>query len=99
MKRVLVREEGALNDLLYIDPEQFRDHVKLCERLSEDRRNTTGDMVMLGEVPGEVVEKYCNERGIPFASFIRSTELQTEFINSEYARPFRVWGRGNNLKF
>lgn len=98
-RRVVVRDGDIVNDLLYADMEQMRALSKLCDSLSEQKSNVTGDVVMLAEVPDVVLEKYCNERGVLWSELMRSREMQTEFINSEYAAPFRVWGRSNNLKF
>lgn len=99
IKRVLTRDGDKAVDLVYADMDQMRALERHCEALSAQKQNTTGDVVMLAEVPAEVLEKYCNERGIAWADFMRSRDIQTEFINSEYARPFRVWGRSKQLKF
>lgn len=99
IKRVMTRDGENAIDLVYADMEQLRGLGSHCAALSAHKSNTTGDVVMLAEVPAEVLEKYCNERGIAWMEFMRSNDLQTDFINSEYARPFRVWGRDKKLKF
>jgi hypothetical protein len=45
----------------------------------------------LATVPGEFIEHWCHVRGITFAAFMRDETIQTEFINSDFAKPFRVW--------
>ena len=99
IKRVMTRDGENAIDLVYADMDQMRELERHCDALSAHKQNTTGDVVMLAEVPAEVLEKYCNECGIEWSDFMRSRDIQTEFINSEYARPFRVWGRSKNLKF
>lgn len=99
IKRVMTRDGDSAIDLVYADMDQLKGLEHHCAALSKDQSHTSGDVVMLAEVPAEVLEKYCNERGVAWTEFMRSRDMQTEFINSEYARPFRVWGRTGNKKF
>lgn len=99
IKRVMTRDGESAIDLVYADMDQLRGLEHHCSALARNKDNTKGDVVMLAEVPAEVLEKYCNERGVAWTELMRSRDMQTEFINSEYARPFRVWGRDNKLKF
>ena len=94
IRRVMTRDGENAIDLVYANMDDLRGLSAHCEAISRDADKTKGDIVTLAEVPGVVLEKYCNERGIRWDDFMRDRQLQTEFINSEYAAPFRIWGRG-----
>jgi hypothetical protein len=48
------------------------------------------DMWLAATVPTFIIQKFCNEKGIAWKEFMRNGSLQTYFLNSEYAEPFRV---------
>lgn len=50
----------------------------------------TKDMWFAASVPAFVIQKFCNEKGIAWKTFMRNESLQTYFLNSDYAAPFRV---------
>lgn len=99
IRRVMTRDGDNTVDLVFANMDDLREVERHCELISRDTDKVRGDIVTLAEVPGVVLEKYCNERGVRWDEFMKSTDLQTEFINSEYAKPFRIWGRTGNKKF
>lgn len=48
------------------------------------------DMWYAATVPAFIIQKFCNEKGIAWKEFMRNQSIQTYFLNSEYAAPFRV---------
>lgn len=61
-------------------------------RQNSDVRGATGDkdMRMLAEIPGIIVQQYCNEKGITFAEFIRNPEHATRMLNDPALSYFRI---------
>lgn len=48
------------------------------------------DMWYAATVPAFIIQKFCNEKGIAWKEFMRNQSIQTYFLNSDYAAPFRV---------
>lgn len=48
------------------------------------------DVWFAASVPAFILQKFLNEKKITFARFMRDQALQTHFLNSDYAAPFRV---------
>jgi hypothetical protein len=48
-------------------------------------------MYELATVPGEFIEHWCHVNGVAWRDFMTSQTVQTDFINSDFAKPFRVW--------
>jgi hypothetical protein len=48
------------------------------------------DMWFAATVPAFIIQKFCNEKGVAWKEFMRNESMQTYFLNSEYAAPFRV---------
>jgi hypothetical protein len=48
------------------------------------------DMWYAATVPAFIIHKFCHEKGIAWKEFMRNEGIQTSFLNSDYAAPFRV---------
>lgn len=91
MRRQAVFDGSGITDLAIYDTQEMREVVAACQAAHDAGIGQSGDMYVLGEVPGIVIEAWCHERGVEFSEFMRSSALSTEFINSEHAKPFRIW--------
>lgn len=89
-RRTIDHEDGSYSDLLYVDMEQIRGVADFCAELRQHGLTGTKDIRHLAVVPTEMIEKYCNDRGIPFAIFMRDNAEQTRMLNDPAMAGFRV---------
>ena len=50
-----------------------------------------GDMGQIASVPAYMVKAFCNLKGITWDRFIRTSEFDSEFLNSPEVAQFRTW--------
>lgn len=72
--------------------EALRQHEDACKAILHSGYNATrGDMGKVASVPDFVVMDWCIKRGITWNDFISKREWDEEFLNSDHAKPYRVW--------
>lgn len=84
-------DDGGLIDTVSYTKQDIDALAKYCEAKRASGQHKADDVYELATVPGEFIEAWCFHRGISFARFSVDPTIQTEFINSEFAKPFRVW--------
>ena len=49
------------------------------------------DFKLAATVPVFIIHEFLNHKGLTWKEFMRDEKLQTWFLDSDYAKPFRVW--------
>lgn len=83
-------DENHLAILTHADMDELRAVSDTCARL-RDVTNSKGDVVRVASVPFEMVQKFCDLKGITYSQFIGSNAYDKEFLNSEEIKAFRTW--------
>lgn len=89
-RRTIDHADGSYADLLYVDMDQMQEVAEHCADLRRHGLTGTNDIRHLACIPAELVEKYCNDRGIPFSQFMRDTDEQTRMLNDPALAAFRI---------
>lgn len=74
----------------YADMDELDAVTRECARIREETKST-GDVTRVASVPYEMVQKFCDLKGITFQQFMRHGEYDKEFLNSEEVKAFRTW--------
>ena len=74
----------------YADMDELDAVTRECARIREVTRST-GDVTRVASVPLEMVQKFCDLKGITYQRFMRGGEFDKEFLNSEEVKAFRTW--------
>lgn len=96
MKRELILQDDLIVDQASEDMDALRAVADRCKALQScgltKLRQLPGELEVrvLAEVPGIIVEKWCNDHGIAFDEFMRDPALQTRMLNDPELRYFRV---------
>lgn len=97
MKRELILQDDLIVDQASEDMDALRavaDHCKALQSCGLTRlRQLPGelDVRVLAEVPGIIVEKWCNDHGIAFDEFMRDPSVQKRMLDDPELRAFRIW--------
>lgn len=61
-------------------------------RQNSDLRGATGDkdMRVLAEIPGIIIQQYCNDHQVSFAEFMRNPEHANRMLNDPALSAFRI---------
>jgi hypothetical protein len=76
--------------LTYADMDELDAVTRECARIREATKST-GDVTRVASVPLEMVQKFCDLKGITYQRFMGSNEFNREFLNSEEIKAFRTW--------
>jgi hypothetical protein len=83
--------QGGLIDTVEYTREEVQHLIRMNELKLASGQATANDVYELATIPGEFIEHWCAVNGIAWADFMSNPSIQTDFINSEFAKPFRVW--------
>lgn len=56
-----------------------------------DGISSSGDMRFAGRIPAVLIEKYCNQKGITFADFIKDDIHTVAIMNDPDYKALRIW--------
>jgi hypothetical protein len=76
--------------LTYADMDQLDEVTRECARIREATKST-GDVTRVASVPLEMVQKFCDLKGITYSQFMGGNGYDKEFLNSEEIKAFRTW--------
>ena len=83
-------DSDTLAILTYADMDELDAVTRECARIKEETKST-GDVTRVASVPFEMVQKFCDIKGITFQRFMATSEFNREFLNSEEVKAFRTW--------
>lgn len=90
--RIDVLDDDNLAFVYGTTTDALRQHEDHCAAIrNSGYRATRGDMGQVASIPDYVVMDWCLKRGVPFERFMASNEWNEEFLNSDHAKPYRVW--------
>ena len=91
MQREMIVQDGNVIDLTSETLDNLRVVSDHCQRLRSAGLTGDGDVKVLAHIPGFMIEKWCNDRGITFAAFMRDNSIQTQMLNDPALKAFRVY--------
>lgn len=92
-------DTGGLRDLLYVNMLEFHALADWCKDRHNRGEITAGkyegdDLRVLAEIPMSLVEKYCIDKGITFAEWMRNNDHATAMYRDPGLRDFTIDRRG-----
>lgn len=84
----LVLQDGVWYHQESQDVEPVRQHAQF---LRESGKKGDREMRHAGKIPTSVIMQYIRKAGITFHEFMASPEHSKAMLNSEEARPYRIW--------
>lgn len=84
----VAHQDGLIYHREAQDVEPILNHVKY---LRETGQLGDGEMRHAGKIPVVVSENWRKARGLSYAEFMGNPAHATAFLNSEEARPYRIW--------
>ena len=90
MHRELIHDGDGVRDLLYANMDHLRGIADYCKARQNEGLTGSKDMKHLAEFPAELVEKYCNDRGVTFAEWMQNPAHARAMLNDPALAHFRI---------
>lgn len=90
MRREIVHEAGQMHDALFVDMDQLKAHADWCQARQKEGLTEVHGMRILGEIPGEFVEAYCNKNGVTFQEWMQNPEHARIMLRDPALAHFRI---------
>lgn len=71
--------------------ENVRDVLELSKAMHNEGLHGHKEMPLYANVPGVLIEDYCNRNGVTFADFMGDQAHVRRFLNDPAIAHFRVW--------
>ena len=84
----VVTQDGTIYHQEAQDVEPVRKH---CEYLRQTNQTGDPEMRLAAKIPWVVSENWRKARGISFHEMQTNQAIASAFLNSEEARPYRIW--------
>lgn len=90
MRREMIHDGDGVRDLLYADMDHLRGIADYCKARQNEGLTGSKDLKHLAEFPAELVEKYCNDKGVTFAEWMQNPVHARAMLNDPALSHFRI---------